>query len=192
MQRKHYTEEEKNAVMSQYAACGGEVKAMLAELGIPKSTFNQWLREYDLRYGCKSKYDFSPRNFRNILQRNDHLEDLLAVLNDSYCSPNAPLRERLDEAEKLYKSYNIHLVCEALNISRGSFYNHIKRNKRKEAWYFLRREELKKEIRDIYYDTSEIYGARKMAAALRQKNITVSVHLVRELMAEMDLISIRV
>lgn len=57
MQRKHYTEEEKNAVMSQYAACGGEVKAMLAELGIPKSTFNQWLREYDLRYGCKSKYD---------------------------------------------------------------------------------------------------------------------------------------
>ena len=31
-----------------------------------------------------------------------------------------------------------------------------------------------------------------MAAALRQKNITVSVHLVRELMAEMDLISIRV
>ena len=49
MQRKHYTEEEKNAVMSQYAACGGEVKAMLAELGIPTSTFNQWLREYDLR-----------------------------------------------------------------------------------------------------------------------------------------------
>ena len=84
MQRKHYTEEEKNAVMSQYAACGGEVKALLAELGIPKSTFNQWLREYDLRYGCESKYDFSPRNFRNILQRNDHLEDLLAVLNESF------------------------------------------------------------------------------------------------------------
>ena len=45
MQRKHYTEEEKNAVISQYASCGGEVKSMLAELGIPKSTFNQWLRE---------------------------------------------------------------------------------------------------------------------------------------------------
>ena len=192
MQRKHYTEEEKNAVMSRYAAGGEEVKSMLKEYGIPKSTFNQWLREYDLRYGCNSKYDFSPRNFRSILRRNDHLEDLLAVLNDSYCSPNAPLRDRLDEAEKLYKNYNIHLVCEALNISRGSFYNHLKRNKRQQAWFFLRREELKKEILDIYYNTSEIYGARKMAAALRQKNITVSVHLVRELMAEMGLISIRV
>ena len=131
MQRRHYTEEEKNAVMSRYAAGGEEVKSMLAEYGIPKSTFNQWLREYDLRYGGESKYDFTPRNFRSILRRNDHLEDLLAVLKDSYCSPNAPLRERLDEAERLYKNYNIHLVCEALNISRGSFYNHIKRNKRK-------------------------------------------------------------
>ena len=178
--------------MSQYAMCGGEVKAMLAEYGIPKSTFNQWLREYDVRNKCNSKYDFSPRNFRNIIKRNDHLEDLLAVLKDSYCSPNAPLRERLDEAERLYKNYNIHLVCEALNISRGSFYNHIKRNKREQAWYFLRREELKKEIQDIFHSTSEIYGARKMTAALRHKNITVSTHLVRELMAEMDLISIRV
>ena len=181
MQRRHYTEEEKNAVMSRYAAGGEEVKSMLAEYGIPKSTFNQWLREYDLRYGCESKYDFTPRNFRSILRRNDHLEDLLAVLKDSYCSPNAPLRERLDEAERLYKNYNIHLVCEALNISRGSFYNHIKRNKRNQAWYFLRREELKKEIQDLFHSTSEIYGARKMTAALRHKNITVSTHLVREL-----------
>ncbi len=192
MERRHYTEEEKNAIMSRYAAGGEGVKQILAECGVPKSTFNQWLREYDLRYGCNSKYGFSPRNFRSILRRNDHLEDLLAVLNDSYCSPNAPLRERLNEAEKLYKNYNIHLVCEALNISRGSFYNHIKRNKREQAWYFLRREELKKEILEIFHDTSEIYGARKMTAALRQKNLTVSVHLVRELMAEMDLISIRV
>ena len=192
MQRKHYTEEEKNAVISQYASCGGEVKSMLAELGIPKSTFNQWLREYDLRYGCNSKYDFSPRNFRNILRRNDHLEDLLAVLNESYCSPNAPLEDRLSEAENLYKSYNVHLVCEALNIPRGTFYNHIKRNQRDNAWYCLRREDLKKEILQLFDDSHQVYGARKMTAALRKKKISVSERLVRELMSEMGLISIRV
>ena len=110
MKRKHYSEEEKNAVMSRYASGGEEVKSLLAEYGIPKSTFNQWLREYDLRYECNSKYNFTPRNFRSILMRNDHLEDLLAVLNDSYCSPNAPLRERLTEAEKLYKNYNMFIM----------------------------------------------------------------------------------
>ena len=192
MHRKHYTEEEKNTVMSRYAAGGEEVKSMLKEYGIPKSTFNQWLREYDLRYGCNSKYDFSPRNFRNILRRNDHLEDLLAVLNESYCSPNAPLEDRLSEAENLYKSYNVHLVCEALNIPRGTFYNHIKRNQRDNAWYCLRREDLKKEILQLFDDSHQVYGARKMTAALRKKKISVSERLVRELMSEMGLISIRV
>ena len=148
MQRQHYTTEEKNAVLSRYAVGDIEVKQLLAEHGIPKSTFNQWLREYDRRLDCNGKYDFSPRNFRHLIKRNDHLEDLLSVLNASYCSPNASHTERLLEAERLYRNYNVHLVCEALNISRSSFYNHIKRNKREQAWYFLRREELKREIRD--------------------------------------------
>ena len=185
MHRRHYSEEEKNAVISRYAAGGEEVKSMLAEYGIPKSTFNQWLREYDLRYGCESKYDFTPRNYRSILKRNDHLEDLISVMQASYCSPNAPLKERLNEAEQLYKDYNVHLVCEALNISRGTFYNHIKRNQRDNAWYCLRREDLKKEILQLFDDSDQVYGARKMTAALRKKKISVSERLVRELMSEM-------
>ena len=123
------------------------------------------------------------------MRRNDHLEDLLAVLNESYCSPNAPLEDRLSEAENLYKSYNVHLVCEALNIPRGTFYNHIKRNQRDNAWYCLRREDLKKEILQLFDDSHQVYGARKMTAALK---IPVSERLVRELMSEMGLISIRV
>lgn len=192
MQRQHYTNEEKNAVLSRYASGDVEVKQLLAEHGIPKSTFNQWLREYERCSNCNGKYDFSPRNFRHLIKQNDHLEDLLSVLNASYCSPNASHTERLLEAERLYRNYNVHLVCEALNVSRSSFYNHIKRNKREQAWYFLRREELKREIRDIFDDTSQTYGARKMTAALRQRGITVSTRLVRELMADMNLISIRV
>ena len=95
MQRKHYTEEEKNAVMSRYAAGGEEVKSMLKEYGIPKSTFNQWLREYDTKHNCQSENDYSPRNFRHLKARNLHLEDIIAVLNESYCSPRASLREHL-------------------------------------------------------------------------------------------------
>ena len=37
MHRRHYSEEEQNAVISRYAAGGEEVKSMLAEYGIPKS-----------------------------------------------------------------------------------------------------------------------------------------------------------
>ena len=107
MHRRHYSEEEKNAVISRYAAGGEEVKSMLAEYGIPKSTFNQWLREYDLRYGCESKYDFTPRNFRSILKRNDHLEDLISVMQASYCSPTISLQIKESNNNSLVGSGSI-------------------------------------------------------------------------------------
>ena len=107
MHRRHYSEEEKNAVISRYAAGGEEVKSMLAEYGIPKSTFNQWLREYDLRYGCESKYDFTPRNFRSILKRNDHLEDLISVMQASYCSPTISLQIKESNNNSLVGSNSI-------------------------------------------------------------------------------------
>ena len=70
MHRKHYSEEEKNAVMSRYAAGGEEVKTILAEYGIPKSTFNQWLREYELRYLVQYVHnDLDNHIFQQLLFR---------------------------------------------------------------------------------------------------------------------------
>lgn len=192
MKRQHYTNEEKEKMLFRYASEQTDVQDLLQEAGIPKSTFNQWLREYDAQHNCQSENDYSPRNFRHLKLRNLHLEDIIAVLNDSYCSPRAPLRERLNEAERLKSSYNTHLICEALGLSRGTFYNHIKRNHRDRAWFFLRREELKKQIRELFDDTSQIYGVRKVTTVLRKRGVVVSTRLVRELMAEMGLISVRV
>ena len=31
--------------------------------------------------------------------------------------------------EPLYDQFNIHTLCDALEVSRGTFYNHILRNK---------------------------------------------------------------
>ncbi|MBQ2677801.1 MAG: IS3 family transposase [Firmicutes bacterium] len=192
MKRQHYTNEEKEKLLFRYASEQTDVRDMLQEAGIPKSTFNQWLREYDTKHNCQSENDYSPRNLRQLKARNLHLDDIIAVLNDSYCSPRASLRERLKEAERLQGSYNIHLVCEALGLSRSTFYNHIKRNHRDRAWFFLRREELKRQIRELFDDSSQIYGARKMAAVLRKRGVVVSTRLVLELMSEMGLISVRV
>ena len=192
MKRQHYTNEEKEKLLFRYASEPTDVKDLLQEVGIPKSTFNQWLQEYDTKHNCRCENDFSPRNFRCLKVRILRLADIIAVLNDSYCSPRAPLRERLNEAERLQGSYNVQLICDALNISKGTFYNHIKRNHRERAWFFLRREELKKQIGELFDDSSQIYGARKMAAVLRKRGVVVSTRLVRELMAEMGLISVRV
>ena len=83
------------------------------------------------------------------------------------------------------------MLCEAMDVSRGTFYNHIFRNKRDNTWYAKRREELRLQIQEIYDDSKQIFGAQKIAAVLRNKGIKTSEHLVRELMQDMGLASIR-
>lgn len=85
----------------------------------------------------------------------------------------------------------VHNLCDALLVPRGTFYNHIKRNKRSMAWYAIRREKLKDDIRQVYDDYNQIDGANKIAAVLQTRGEKVSVRVVRELMQDMGLISIR-
>lgn len=190
MKRKHYTQEQKEAILARYAVSTKQLKDFLIDEGVPKSTFTQWLRKYEGQ-SSNDSYTFTPMNFRHLIKKNHHLEDVISVLQASYCTPNAPLRERLEEAERLYPQYNIHLVCEALKISRGTFYNHIKRNKRDKAWYFLRREELKPKIEKIFNDSNQTYGVRKITAKLKSEGICVSPNLIRDLMRELGLITVR-
>ncbi len=190
MKRQRYSTERKNAVLARYATSDESLKDILADEGIPKSTFTQWLREYDGQ-NSKDKYSFTPMNFRRLVKKNRRLQETVSVLQSSYCSPNDPLRMRLEEAELLYKQYGVQLVCDALKLSKGTFYNHIKRGKKEKAWFFLRREELKPRIEKIFNDSNQTYGVRKVVAALRKEGVCVSSRLVRDLMRELGLISVR-
>ena len=69
MKRQHYTNEEKETLLFRYASEQTDVQDLLQEAGIPKSTFNQWLREYDAKHNCQNESDYSPRNFRHLKAR---------------------------------------------------------------------------------------------------------------------------
>ena len=56
---------------------------------------------------------------------------------------------KLEVLEDLYGKYNVHIICEALNVPRGTFYNHILRNKRDNTWYAKRKEELRLKIQTL-------------------------------------------
>ena len=63
--------------------------------------------------------------------------------------------------EPLYGQFSVHTLCEALGVPRGTFYNHIFRNKRGNTLAAKRREELKVQIQKIYDNSEQIYGAGK-------------------------------
>lgn len=75
---------------------------------------------------------------------------MLAIIHEVGISINVPLKDKLNAMTPLYGKYNVHWLCEAMQVDRGTFYNHIFRNKKDNTWYSERREILREEILKIY------------------------------------------
>lgn len=54
----------------------------------------------------------------------------MAILKTVNSIVHAPLKEKLYELELLYEQYDVRTLCEALDVSRGTFCDHVLRNKR--------------------------------------------------------------
>lgn len=186
-----YSEEIKQSVLALYMAGYKSTHDILADTGIPKSTFYSWLNEYNSKQSQPKKLECTQQSFRILTNRVAKLECIIEILKTVDCSARSPLNARLSELERLFGNYSIHALCEALDVSRGTFYNHIYRNKRDSSWYSKRREELKLQIQDIYDESRQRFGSGKITAILQNRGVKVSLEMVRELMRDMGLISIR-
>ena len=156
--------------------------------GASRSTVYRTIKGYE-RNG---KSDAISRKYVAKLETKvRRLEQKLEVIKKAGCSPNAPLREKLVALETLYGKYSVHLLCEAMDVSRGTFYNHILRNKRNNTWYAKQREILRVEIKRVYDESNQVFGAGKIAAVLKERGYNTCEETVRRLMKDMGLVSIR-
>ena len=189
--KKKYTLEEKQTLIESYLANYIPVGQLLASAGVPRSTFYGWLRAYQKAQQAQKRKTINPHNFRLLETKVARLEGIIEILQKSPCSVQAPLKERLSFAEEIYSQYSVHMICEALSIDRGTFYNHILRNKRDNAWHAKRREELRIRIQEVFDENRQIFGAPKITAVLRKEGLRVSEKIVSTLMREMGIQSIR-
>ena len=155
-------------------------------LGIPFQTISDWIKK-----ASKGQSTSSRRLLHDLQQSRERQGDIIAVLKSVGCTVHAPLQTRLKELEKLYGKFDTRILCEALDVPRGTFLNHIKRNKKDKKSYIARRQELSRRILEIHDKYRQRFGAGKIAAKLREEGFVVSKEMVRELMAEMHISSIR-
>ena len=183
-----HTAEVKATVLRQLAK-GTPVKELCRAYNIPRSTLYRWSR--DLESSNKINEVLLPKNYDALQQQVKKLENIISVLKSAKCTVHAPLKEKLLELELLYGQYDVRTLCEALEVSRGTFYNHILRNKRGNAWFEKRREEYRVLIRDVFDEYRQVLGAEKIRTVLVQRGHQVSTEYVARLMKEMGLSSIR-
>lgn len=182
-----YTPQEIQTVLD-FLNNGKSVAEIAHETGISRSTIYAWIKKRREQSDGKLH---TIREFHNLQNRVKRLEGIIEILKKARCIPSDPLEVRLDALESMHGQYSVHMLCEALDVSRGTFYNHILRNKRTHTWYAKRREEFREVIQRIYDDSHQIFGSAKIAAVMKEQGYIISPETVREIMRDMGLISIR-
>lgn len=180
-----YPDTTKQEALDLYSS-GISAPEIAKSLSISKSTVYKWLKEQN------HAAPKSPKSNLHLLEKKiKRLEGIIEILQSVDCTVRSPLDEKLDALEQLYGKYSVHMLCDALKVPRGTFYNFILRNKRDNTWYSKRKEELRIKIQEIYNENKQIFGAAKIAAVLKEQGYRTSDKTVRNLMREMGLISIR-
>lgn len=186
-----YTDEEKMIIVNQLDE-GDSIKAICNEYGVSRSTLYRWTHDGgELISDLENVQAHSTRDWNMLQRRMEKLENIIVILKTVNCTIHAPLKEKLSELELLYGQYDVHTLCEALEVSRGTFYNHILRNKRGDAWFEKRREEYRTLIRDVFNEYHQVLGVEKIRTILVQRGHKVSTRFVANVMREMGLTCVR-
>lgn len=182
----------KKEVINRYQN-GESIKSLSHELHITQGTLYRWRKEYCSIQGINRTY--TPKEFDAISRRLTKLEHEMEIICLSQCITSVPLQKRLSILENLYhqadNTYSVHELCEALDVARGTFYNHIfrraDRNQRDQE-----QAQLMHLVRQAFDDSGQRYGTEKIRITLAEGGVRVSTKRIAAIMQELDLRSIRV
>ena len=167
-----YSNEEKLSIVARYQQ-GERITALSNELAISRSTLYRWLKSFPSD-SIGKPLKFSYQEYASLQRKVEKLQNIITILKSADCLVSAPLKERLHALEPFYGKYEVHTICEALDIDRGTFYNHILRSKRGNAWFDKRRQEYCQIIRDVFDEYRQVLGAEKIRTILIQRGHQVS------------------
>ena len=187
---KTYAEEFKKQVIRNYEA-GRSIASLCEKHKIAQTTLYRWLNDYCTISARETSY--TPKKFNTTVRKLERTERILQVIRLSNLIDAVPLRKRLEILAGLHEQfskYSVHELCEALNVSRGTFYNHIFRRADRSE-YIKAQDELKMKVQQIFDGSEQRYGAEKIRVVLAESGVQVGKKRIRHIMQELDLRSIR-
>lgn len=182
---KLYSLEFKDEVVEYYER-GHSIKETLAEFGISESSLFDWKKDYDNR---NPEYIGAALKRRDGYKRADHerkLEEVVAVMKITRCNANTSISTKMAMIKALENQYSIHVLCDALHLPRGTYYNRKKRegqlNRYQEA-----DDKIKPLIREIFLKSKRRFGRKPIHHKLLEMGYQVSEARISRLMNEMGL-----
>ena len=118
----------------------------------------------------------------------------MEIIRKSGYLSSVPLQKKLATLEHLYNQpdnpYSVHELCDALDVARGTFYNHIFRRVDRSK-YEDEQAQLMLKVKQVFDDSGQRFGAEKIRVFLASGGIHVSTRRIAAIMQELGLHSIR-
>lgn len=188
---KEYEPSFKKEVIRRYEQ-GVSLNALSQEFHVALSTLYHWRKEY-----CSIQtvsHTYTPKEFDMLIRRLQKAEHELAIIRQTGYLSRMPLQEKLAALERLYNqpenSFSVHELCEALDVARGTFYNHIFRRADRSK-YESEKAQLMLKVKQIFDDSEQRYGADKIRTVLAESGLRISTKRISSIMQELGLHSIR-
>lgn len=184
---KRLNEQQKQEIVKQFLQ-GKPVAELAKELHVSRSSIYAWAKTYQ-----ETLFKNAPKqqSCKVLQSKIEYLERIIAILQIAPCTATAPLHDRLNAIEQLSSEYKVHTLCYALNVAKGTYYNHIFRNKRENTVYAKRKAQLKPIIEELYHRHHEILGPGKITAIMKEQGYQVSESTVAKIMHENNWFSVR-
>lgn len=179
--KKNYTKEEKERIIIKHLS-GKTVTELYSEFGIARSTIYKWIEQSS---ECeKQERKVNMRDYFDLKQRCEQQEKMIEILQAAPCTVGSPLSERYEYILSQSEKYSINLLCKTMKVAKGSYYNHILRNKNENTAYEEKKRELTPIIEKIFNDSKQIYGSSKIHAILKDRGYAVGRNTVADIIHE--------
>ena len=165
---KTYTKEQKKEIINRYLN-GESISYLSKSSGISRRTIYLWIDEHT--QNSKICKDMNLRDIHDLKVKSEHQEKMLEIIRISDCSPNSPKIEKYNAISALSNRYNVNILCEVLGVAKGSYYNHILRNKKGNTLKAKRYAELKPVIENIFNESRQIFGPRQNCSGIENARI---------------------
>ena len=188
--KQNYAQAYKDGIINCYLS-GESVISIGKRTGITRSTIYGWIKTHN--YNCMAKdHTLNVKDYNDISRRYERSQTIIKILQAAPCSATASIDEKYYAVEDmLSEGYNVHTLCEALCLPKGTYYNRKLRGKQGNTKAKIRRDELKPVIEEIYHESDQIYGPGKISAIMKDRGYDVGFGLVSKIMHENGWFSIR-
>lgn len=187
---KQYPEEFKKQVVACYEKKHSLVFAA-EKYNVAVSTVARWVKDYTIHGPLEEQFTLSE--FKELKRKYTRSQHLLEIIKLSKVFDEIDLQKRLRILAQLYEQtelYSVRELCEALNVDRGTFYNHIFR-KADRTKFLEEQAQTMLKVQEVFDEGQQRYGAAKISAVLAENGAIVSKRRVKKIMDELGLESIQ-